>query len=98
LFPHNPDGTRGDGESFIAALAALVAQRQIPVHVEHRVAGVIVDEAGRVVGVRVITPDGEDHREAARRSSFARRLHSQREMRRYYMGGRVFRRMCGVEQ
>jgi len=90
LFPHNPDGTRGDGETFIAALAALMAQRQIPVHVEHRVAGVIVDETGRVVGVRVLTPDGEIAVRGRKAVVFCSGgfTHNE-EMRRYYMGGRV---------
>jgi len=90
LFPHNPDGTRGDGESFIAALAELVAQRQIPVHVDHRVAGVIVDETGRVVGVRVETPDGEIAARGRKAVVFCSGgfTHNE-EMRRNYMGGRV---------
>jgi 3-oxosteroid 1-dehydrogenase len=90
LFPHNPDGTRGDGESFIAALAELVAQRQIPVHVDHRVAGVIVDETGRVVGVRVETPDGEIAARGRKAVVFCSGgfTHNE-EMRRYYLGGRV---------
>src|SRR5882672_5776655 len=90
LFPHNPDGTRGDGESFIAALAGLVAQRQIPVHVEHRVAGVIVDVAGRIVGVRVVTPDGEIAVRGRKAVVFCSGgfTHNE-EMRRYYLGGRV---------
>jgi hypothetical protein len=49
LFPHNPDGTRSNGATFMAALADLVAQRQIPVHLQHRAAGVIIKDEGRVV-------------------------------------------------
>jgi succinate dehydrogenase/fumarate reductase flavoprotein subunit len=90
LFPRRADGTRGDGASFIAELAGLVAQRQIPVHVEHRVAGVIVDEAGRVVGVRVLTPDGEIAARGRKAVVFCSGgfTHNE-EMRRYYMGGRI---------
>src|SRR6267378_568742 len=39
LFPHNPDGSRGNGATFVARLAELVAEREIPVHPQHRAAG-----------------------------------------------------------
>jgi len=90
LFPHNPDDTRGNGASFIARLAELVAGRQIPVHLEHRVAGVVVDGDGRVVGVRVETPDGEIAARGRKAVFFCSGgfTHNE-EMRRYYLGGRV---------
>ena len=67
LFPHNPDGTRGNGASFMAQLAERVAERRIPVHLEHRVAGVIVDSVGRVVGgCAAFGNEGDFHRIAQR--------------------------------
>jgi succinate dehydrogenase/fumarate reductase flavoprotein subunit len=90
LFPHNPDDTRGNGASFIARLAELVAERQIPVHLQHRAAGVVVDDDGRVVGVRVETPDGEIVARGRKAVFFCSGgfTHNE-EMRRYYLGGRV---------
>jgi succinate dehydrogenase/fumarate reductase flavoprotein subunit len=90
LFPHNPDGTRGDGATFIAALAELVAQREIPVHLQHRAAGVIIDDSGRVAGVRVETPDGDIAVRGRKAVVFCSGgfTHNE-EMRRYYLGGRV---------
>jgi succinate dehydrogenase/fumarate reductase flavoprotein subunit len=90
LFPHNPDGTRGNGASFIARLAERVAERQIPVHLQHRVAGVIVDDDARVVGVRVQTPDGEVAARGRKAVFFCSGGFTHNEdMRRYYLGGRV---------
>jgi succinate dehydrogenase/fumarate reductase flavoprotein subunit len=90
LFPHNPDGSRGDGATFMAQLAQLVADREIPIHLQHRVAGVILDGSGRVVGVRVQTPDG-DIAVRARKAVFfcSGGFTHNEEMRRYYLGGRL---------
>jgi hypothetical protein len=89
LFPHNADGTRGDGATFMAELAGLMAERQIPVHVQHRAAGVILD-SGRVAGVRVETPDGEIAVRGRKAVFFCSGgfTHNE-EMRRYYLGGRL---------
>jgi succinate dehydrogenase/fumarate reductase flavoprotein subunit len=90
LFPHNPDGTRGNGATFMARLAELVAERQIPVRLQHRVAGVIIDDSGRVVGVRAETPYGEIAARGRKAVFFCSGgfTHNE-EMRRYYLGGRV---------
>jgi len=88
VVPHNPDGTRGDGESFIAALAALVAQRQIPVHVEHRVGGVIVDRPVASSRAR-ITRTARSPRGPQGVVFCSGGFISQRGNGRYYMGGRV---------
>jgi succinate dehydrogenase/fumarate reductase flavoprotein subunit len=90
LFPHNPDGTRGNGKSFITRLAELVAERQIPVHLQHRAAGVIINDDGRVVGVRVQTPDREVAARGRKAVIFCSGGFTHNEdMRRYYLGGRV---------
>jgi len=61
--------------------------RQIPVYLEHRAAGVIINDDGRVVGVRVQTRTGKSPRGDARRSSPAPGGFTHNEdMRRYYLG------------
>jgi 3-oxosteroid 1-dehydrogenase len=90
LFPHNTDGTRGDGQAFVTRLAELVQERGIPVRLEHRVIGVIVDDDGRVVGVRAETPQGEIAARARQAVFFCSGgfTHNE-EMRRDHLGGRV---------
>ncbi|MDX6313380.1 MAG: 3-oxosteroid 1-dehydrogenase [Streptomyces sp.] len=89
LFPHNSDGSRGNGATFVARLAELVAEREIPVHLQHRAAGVIINDNGRVVGVRVETPGGEIAARGRKAVVFCSGgfTHNE-EMRRYYLGGR----------
>lgn len=90
LFPRNPDGTRGNGESFMARMAERAAERRIAVQLQHRVVGVILDEDGRVAGVRVQTEDREIAVRGAKGIVFCSGgfTHNE-EMRRYYLGGRV---------
>ena len=90
LFPQNPDGTRGNGASFMSRMAQRVAERQIPVHLQHRAAGVIIDDDGRVVGARVQGPDREIAVRGHKGVVFCTGgfTHND-EMRRYYLGGRV---------
>jgi succinate dehydrogenase/fumarate reductase flavoprotein subunit len=93
LFPHNPDGSRGNGATFMAQLAELVAERQIPVYLQHRAAGVIVDDSGRVVGVRGVRAETPDRAIAVRgrKAVFfcSGGFTHNEEMRRNYLGGRV---------
>jgi hypothetical protein len=74
----------------MARLAERVAERQIPVHLQHRVAGVIIDDDGGVVGVRVQSPDREIAVRGHKGVVFCTGGFTHNEdMRRYYLGGRV---------
>jgi succinate dehydrogenase/fumarate reductase flavoprotein subunit len=90
LFPHRPDGTRGDGASMLAELEAAVTRRGVPILLEHRVVGLLADDDGAIVGVRVATPDGELDVGAARAVVFGSGGFAHNpQMRAAYLGGHV---------
>jgi succinate dehydrogenase/fumarate reductase flavoprotein subunit len=90
LFPHRPDGSRGDGASFLAELGEVVARRGIPVHLGHRVVGLLLDADGRVAGVRVAAAEGDLDIAAAGGVAFCSGGFTHNpEMRAAYLGGHV---------
>ncbi len=58
LGPVNADGQMGLGDELMRQLIAAIRQREIDTYVGHRVARVVQDDAGRVVGVEVETVAG----------------------------------------
>ena len=65
------DGEMGKGDVLTAQLTAAAEKHEIPILVEHRVEGAVVDEEGAVVGVRVLTPDGDRSFQARQAVVFA---------------------------
>ena len=66
LQPRGKDGHLGGGDELMTQLSAALAQRRIPVLIEHRVADVTRSTDGRVSGIVCETPQGS-RRIAARR-------------------------------
>jgi hypothetical protein len=65
------DGEMGKGDVLLAQLTAAAEKQEIPILTEHRAEGVVVDEDGAVVGVRVSTPGGEKNFQAQQAVVFA---------------------------
>jgi 3-oxosteroid 1-dehydrogenase len=60
LMPARANGGEGAGVHLIAQVAALAAEREIELRVRHRVTDVLTGDQGRVVGVKVETPNGSE--------------------------------------
>ncbi len=67
LWPRKPDGSFGLGDEMARQLQAALAEREIPVHLKHRMTGLLRNRGGDVVGIRVRLPDGGVKRIRARR-------------------------------
>ena len=65
------DGEMGKGDVLTACFLAACEEWNVPVLVDHRVSGVVMDDDGTVVGVRASTPGGDRHFHARQAVIFA---------------------------